>query len=394
MNTDIYNEGQTVHTPTFIDGHSVEIPILKVLQQDGTLYEGAELPKIDQALATKVYKTLAFHRVLDERMVSAQRQGRVSFYMAALGEEAASVGGAAALEDQDMIMAQYREQGALMFRGFPLDQFMNQMFSNEEDLGKGRQMPIHYGSKALNYMTISSPLATQIPQAAGYAYGQKLQGLKAVTICYFGEGAASEGDFHAGLNMAAVHNAPVIFFCRNNGYAISTPSSEQYIGNGIASRGVGYGIKTIRIDGNDILAVIKATQDAREYAVKENKPVLIEAMSYRLGAHSTSDDPSGYRTREEEAKWQGNDPILRMKNWMLAQNWWDEAQETILFEKLREDVLAAVKVAEKIDKPDLESLITDVYDVPPIALQKQLDEVKQHIKKYPQAYPLTAGRIK
>ena len=303
MNSDIYNDGPVVHQPSFIDGHSVEIPLLKILQQDGTLFDGAQMPKIDQTLATKVYKTLAFHRVLDERMVASQRQGRLSFYMSALGEEAASVGGAAGLKDQDMIMAQYREQGALMFRGFSLENFMNQMFSNSKDLGKGRQMPIHYGSKELNYMTVSSPLGTQIPQATGYAYGQKLQGLDEVTICYFGEGAASEGDFHAGLNMAAVQEAPVIFFCRNNGYAISTPSDEQFKGNGIASRGVGYGIKTLRIDGNDILAVILATQTARQYALKENAPVLIEAMSYRLGAHSTSDDPSGYRTREEEAVW-------------------------------------------------------------------------------------------
>jgi 2-oxoisovalerate dehydrogenase E1 component alpha subunit len=394
MNPDIYKESPVVHQPVFIDGHSVEIPLLKVLKPDGTLFKGAELPEIDQALAIKIYQTLAFHRVLDERMVASQRQGRLSFYMTALGEEAASVGGAAGLEPEDMIMGQYREQGALMFRGFALEDFMNQMFSNEKDLGKGRQMPIHYGSKALNYMTISSPLATQIPQASGYAYGQKLQGLDAVTLCYFGEGAASEGDFHAGLNMAAVHRAPVIFFCRNNGYAISTPSDEQYVGNGIASRGVGYGIKTIRIDGNDILAVLKATQDARRFALAENKPVLIEAMSYRLGAHSTSDDPSGYRTREEEAKWQAYDPILRMKNWLLAQNWWDEGQDTALFESLKDQVLAAVKVAEKIDKPPVEDLITDVYDEPSPLLEQQLAELKLHIKKYPKAYPFTAERIK
>lgn len=314
--------------------------------------------------------------------------------MAALGEEAASVGSAAGLADQDMIMAQYREQGALMYRGFTLDQFMNQLFSNEQDLGKGRQMPIHYGSNELNYMTISSPLGTQIPQAAGYAYGQKMQGKDAVTICYFGEGAASEGDFHAGLNMAAVHQAPVIFFCRNNGYAISTPAEEQFAGNGIASRGVGYGIKTLRIDGNDILAVLKATQEARKYCIEEGKPVVIEAMSYRLGAHSTSDDPTGYRTKEEEEKWQAHDPILRMKQWMLNQSWWTEEQDSEIFEQLREDVLAALKVAEKIDKPALEDLVSDVYDQVPEMLEQQLNELKAHIKKYPDAYPVTSGRIK
>lgn len=393
MSSELYNDGPVVHKPTFIDGTSVEIPELKILKQDGSVYENSDMPEIDQALAVKVYETFAFHRVLDERMVSSQRQGRLSFYMAALGEEAASVGGAAGLQPQDMIMSQYREQGALMFRGFSLENFMNQMFSNEKDLGKGRQMPIHYGSKALNYMTVSSPLGTQIPQATGYAYGQKLQGLDAVTLCYFGEGAASEGDFHAGLNMAAVQQAPVIFFCRNNGYAISTPSDEQFKGNGIASRGVGYGIKTLRIDGNDILAVIKATQTARAYALKENAPVLIEAMSYRLGAHSTSDDPSGYRTREEEEKWQANDPILRMKNWMLAQNWWDEDKDKVLFESLREQVLAAVKVSEKLNKPHIDTLITDVYDVPSKQLEAQLAQVKAHVNKYPEAYPFTAGKF-
>jgi 2-oxoisovalerate dehydrogenase E1 component alpha subunit len=139
---------------------------------------------------------------------------------------------------------------------------------------------------------------------------------------------------------------------------------------------------------------VLATQAARRYALAEQKPVIIEAMSYRLGAHSTSDDPSGYRTREEEEKWQMHDPILRMKNWMMAQNWWDDAQETELFEKLREKVLAAVKVAEKIAKPPVEDLMTDVYDQVPAHLQKQLDELKVHIKKYPEAYPFTAGRIK
>jgi len=393
MNTDIYKEGQVVHSPTFIDGHSVDIPILKVLKQDGSIYEGAQLPELEQELAQEVYRSFVFHRVLDERMIAAQRQGRISFYMTALGEEATTVGGAAALADQDMIMAQYREQGCLIFRGFSLEDFMNQMFSNEKDLGKGRQMPIHYGSNELNYMTISSPLGTQIPQAAGYAYGQKLKGKDAITMCYFGEGAASEGDFHAGLNMAAVHKAPVIFFCRNNGYAISTPSDEQYVGNGIASRGVGYGIKTIRIDGNDVLAVMSAVQTARNHAIEHSEPVIIEAMSYRLGAHSTSDDPSGYRTKEEEAKWEEHDPISRYKAWLLGKNWWDEDQDKALYEEYREQVLAAVKVAEKIAKPPVEDLVTDVYDEVPLHLQKQLDELKEHIKKYPDAYPFTAGRF-
>ncbi|MBY6222895.1 thiamine pyrophosphate-dependent dehydrogenase E1 component subunit alpha [Ferrimonas balearica] len=380
------------HQATFTEGQALAIPTLKILQADGTAYEQAVMPMIDKALALRIYDTCAFIRVLDERMLAAQRQGRISFYMTCTGEEAAVTGSAAALEAQDMIMAQYREQAALRYRGFTTEQFMNQMFSNAKDLGKGRQMPIHYGSQALNYMTISSPLGTQIPQAAGYAYGQKLAGDPAVTICYFGEGAASEGDFHAGLNMAAVHQAPVIFFCRNNGYAISTPANEQFAGDGIAPRGVGYGIKTIRVDGNDMLAVLAATQQARAIALSEQCPVLIEAMTYRLGAHSSSDDPTGYRSREEEAKWREHDPVLRYKLWLINKGWWSEAEDEALYQTYREEVLAAVKVAEKIPAPGLDTLVSDVYDQVPRHLAEQLDSVREQIKLYPEQYPATAGK--
>ena len=383
----------TVHRAAFTAGDALKIPTLRILKDDGNLYDGAELPTLDQATALKMYDTMVFTRVLDERMLAAQRQGRISFYMQCLGEEGATVGSAAALTEQDMIMAQYREQGALRYRGFSLEQFMNQLFSNELDLGKGRQMPVHYGSQAINYMTISSPLGTQIPQASGYAYAQKLRGLDAITLCYFGEGAASEGDFHAGMNMAAVHKAPVIFFCRNNGYAISTPANEQFVGDGIACRGVGYGMKTLRVDGADILAVYQATKMAREYALAHHEPVLIESIAYRLGAHSSSDDPSGYRSKEEEALWRKNDPIARFKAWLLRQGWLDEAADKAKTEQLRVDILDALKEAEKVAKPGIEHLISDVYAEPIPALQQQLDELKQHIRKYPDAYPITAGRF-
>lgn len=383
----------TVHKAELIDENILSIPTFKLLKQDGTLYQGATAPDFSEEFAVKIYQDLVFTRVLDERMVNAQRQGRIPFYLASLGEEAASIGSAAALSDQDMIFAQYREQGALRARGFTAEQFMDQCFSNERDLGKGRQMPIHYGAKALNYMTISSPLATQIPQASGYAYGQRLEGNDAVTICYFGEGAASEGDFHAGLNMAAVLNCPALFLCRNNGYAISTPAEEQFKGDGIASRGIGYGIKTIRVDGNDLLAMYEATRIAREYAVKNNAPVLIEAMSYRLGAHSTSDDPTGYRSKEEEAKWAKKDPILRFKHWMTHQGWWDDDKEKALYAEYREEILAQMKAAEKRPVPTLDHLIEDVYDTPTEQLKEQLAELKQHIRQYPDKYPKTSGRL-
>lgn len=386
------NVGLT-HKVNVIDNGLVDIPMLQILQADGLPHADAELPEIDQATALKAYKTMQFIRVLDERMVAAQRQGRISFYLASTGEEAACIGSAAALKPQDMIMSQYREQGALAYRGYTTEQFMNQMFSNEKEPNKGRQMPIHYGAKELNFMTISSPLGTQIPQAAGYAYGQKMAGLDAVTICYFGEGAASEGDFHAGLNMAAVLNCPAIFFCRNNGYAISTPAEEQFAGDGIASRGLGYGVKTIRVDGNDLLAVYQATQKARELAIAEQCPVLIEAMSYRLAAHSTSDDPTGYRSKEEEEKWRQRDPIKRMAAWLSSKGWLDEKEDQVYVETMRQEVLEELKRVEKVPICHINEIVEDVYDTPPWHLQQQLKELKEHIAKYPEAYPNTSGRL-
>ncbi len=382
-----------IHEPTFLAGDEFSIPTFRLLKQDGTLHEGARAPDLEHDKALAIYRAMVATRVLDERMLAAQRQGRLSFYMQCTGEEAAVIGATAALDDADMIMAQYREQGALVYRGFTFDEFMNQLFGNELDYGKGRQMPIHYGSRKLHYMTISSPLATQIPQATGYAYGQKLAGDGQCTTVFFGEGAASEGDFHAALNMAAVHEVPVIFFCRNNGYAISTPSIEQFAADGVAPRAFGYRMHVIRVDGNDILAVYSATREARRISVEHNKPVLIEAMSYRLAAHSSSDDPSGYRSKKEEEAWREKDPILRMQRWLIDLDWWSEEEEKALQESLRREVLETMKRAEKRPPPPLDSLVTDVYaDVTP-ELQRQLDALKTHIRLYPEAYPKGARSL-
>lgn len=394
MATQTTKQPEVVKSLDVIDGHALRIPMFQLMDKDGKPHDGAKLPEIDKELALKMFETMQFIRVLDERMIAAQRQGRISFYLSSLGEEAASIGSAAALKFEDMIMGQYREQGSLAFRGFTVQQFMNQLFSNAEDLGKGRQMPVHYGCADLNFMTISSPLGTQIPQAAGYAYGQKQDGSKTCTLCYFGEGAASEGDFHAALNMAAVLKVPAIFFCRNNGYAISTPISEQLAGDGIAPRGVGYGMKTIRVDGNDILAVYAATQEARRLAVEENEPVLIEAMSYRMAGHSTSDDPTGYRTREEEQAWREKCPLHRMRNWLLAKKWITEEDADAQQKRHKDAVLAALKEAEKVSVPHIDEIINDVYDTPTQQLKEQLEDLKAHIRKYPDAYPKTSEGVK
>ncbi|KAI7883149.1 Dehydrogenase, E1 component [Lichtheimia hyalospora FSU 10163] len=324
--------------------------------------------------------------VIDGILYEAQRQGRISFYMTHYGEEA-MIGTAAALEDCDVVYGQYREAFMLLYRGFTMDEMMNQCFSNDLDYGKGRQMPIHYGSKKLNFQTISSPLATQIPQATGAAYALKRSASRACVACFFGEGAASEGDFHAGLNMAATLNCPVIFLCRNNGYAISTPASEQYKGDGIASRGVGYGIDTIRVDGNDIWAVYNATKAARQIAVEENRPVLIEAMTYRIGHHSTSDDSTKYRDRKEvEERAKFDNPVTRLRRYLENKQWWTQEEEDQWRKEVRSSLMKSFSAAEKRKKPAVDALFTDVYDELPSNLRDQKQELQDLMKKYPEYY--------
>lgn len=274
---------------------------------------------------------------------------------------------------------------------------MNQLYANKHDPGLGRNMPVHYGSSKLHIHTISSPLATQIPQASGAAYAVKLQNAMNPTeeprcvACYFGEGAASEGDFHAALNIAATRSCPVIFICRNNGYAISTPTLEQYRGDGIASRGIGYGIETIRVDGNDILAVREVTKEARERCLENGgKPVLIEAMSYRVSHHSTSDDSFAYRAKVEVEDWKRRDnPITRLRKWMEGKGMWDEEKEKQARSDIRKQVLDAFKAAEKEKRPALRNMIEGVYEEITEEQKEQLEKLRKTIGKYPEEYDLS-----
>lgn len=210
-------------------------------------------------------------------------------------------------------------------------------------------------------------------------------------MVYFGEGAASEGDFHAALNIAATRSCPVIFVCRNNGYAISTPTLEQYRGDGIASRGIGYGIDTIRVDGNDIWAVREATKKARDMALQgEGRPILIEAMSYRVSHHSTSDDSFAYRARVEVEDWKRRDnPISRLRKYMEARGIWDETKEKDARETIRRDVLKAFSEAEKEKKPPLRTMFEDVYEELTPDLKAQMKQLGELLDKYPEEYDLS-----
>lgn len=385
------------------------IPIYRAMSPDGEIISPTVTPPSDSE-ALLLYENMVAVSIMDLIMFDAQRQGRLSFYMTSQGEEGTCVGSASSLEKEDVIFSQYREAGVFVQRGYTFTDFMSQLFANVKDSGRGRNMPVHYGSKALNIVsfsyssfmapltfiqhTISSPLATQIPQAAGAAYALKMQRLAdpnippRVVACYFGEGAASEGDFHAALNIAATRSCPVVFICRNNGYAISTPTLEQYRGDGIASRGMGYGIDTIRVDGNDILAVREATRMARELALTDGgKPVLIEAMSYRISHHSTSDDSFAYRARVEVEDWKRRDnPITRLRKYLENKGIWDDEKEKDARARIRKEVLKAFSEAEKEKKPPIRSMFEDVYEEITPETRRQMAELKDVIDRYPDEY--------
>ncbi|TPX18811.1 uncharacterized protein E0L32_011490 [Thyridium curvatum] len=368
------------------------MPTYRVVDQQGVVVDRKFKPDLSDEEVVKLYKDMLTVSIMDIIMFDAQRQGRISFYMVSAGEEAVCVGSASALRPDDVVFSQYREQGVFQQRGFQLSDFMSQLFANKNDPGKGRQMPVHYGSKKLHIHTISSPLGTQIPHAAGAAYALKIQRMQdpsappRIAVVYFGEGAASEGDFHAALNIAATRSCPVVFVCRNNGYSISTPSLEQYRGDGIASRGLGYGIDTIRVDGNDLWAVREATKRAREMALEGGgRPVLMECMTYRVGHHSTSDDSFAYRARVEVEDWKRRDnPISRLRKWMEAKGCWDEAKEKEARDTIRRNVLKAFSEAEKIKKPPIISMFQDVYEDLTPDQKRQVEELRQHLEEYPE----------
>ena len=311
--------------------------------------------------AVSTYRAMARLQVMDTLFFEAQRQGRFSFYMTASGEEAATVAAAAALAPTDPVFAQYREHGVLLQRGAPFKEMADQCYGNSLDRGKGRQMPIHYGDPSRAFHTVSSPLATQLPHAVGAAYAAKLFGGEgragpvnppegAVVAAFFGEGAASEGDFHAALNFAAVLKAPVLFICRNNGWAISTPAAQQYAGDGIAGRGPGYGIPSTRVDGGDARAVHSAVAEARSICVSTGGPALVECVAYRAGHHSTSDDAGRYRSPAAAGGWRARDPAARLARWLESKGWWDGEKEADLRRAARAEAVAALAAAEKEPK--------------------------------------------
>ncbi|KAL8152087.1 hypothetical protein V2J09_021895 [Rumex salicifolius] len=393
---DDYEERQVLDSPigkvkltskmSFLPESSNVIDCYRILNEDGRLYRN--FPEVGKELALKIYTNMITLRVMDTLFYEAQRQGRIPFYATTTGEEAINIATAAALSIDDIVFPQYREPGVLMWRGFTLQEFADQCFSNKGDNTKGRQMAVHYGSRDLNYVTVAATVGTQIPHAVGAAYSLKMDKKNACAVTFFGDGGTSTGDFHAALNFAAVLEAPVLFICRNNGWAISTPVADQLRSDGIVVKGQAYGVRSIRVDGNDALALYDAISAARKMAINEHRPILIEALTYRVGHHTTSDDSTRYRPSEEIESWRKTrDPVTRFRKWIEGNNWWNEGDDSELRSNIRMQVLRAIQAAEKLEKPPLFELFTDVYDVPPLNLVTQEISLRKDIQKHPRDYP-------
>jgi 2-oxoisovalerate dehydrogenase E1 component alpha subunit len=352
---------------------------IQLLREDGTLRPEAQAPlSIEET--RRVYRFLVLLRQLDQRMMNLQRQGRIGFYMTATGEEAAILGSGLALEPSDWIFPCYREHALLLWRGMSLEIFISQLMGNSGDPTKGRQMPIHLASRELRYASVSSPIATQIPQAVGAAWAARIKGEPTVAIAYFGDGATSHGDFHVGANFAGVFRAPVILFCRNNGWAISTPSSVQTAAETFAQKAVAYGIEGVRVDGNDLFAVVEVTRRAAERARAGGGATLIEAVTYRRGAHSSSDDPSVYRDDAEARAWDARDPLARLRRYLERQGQWSEAEQKRAEEEANAEVGRALQAAEAHPPPPPSSLFDDVFAEVPRHLVEQRAELLSYLE--------------
>src|SRR5687768_2262154 len=364
--------------------HELVYSLVRVLDDEGKAV-GPWDPKLDPDTLRRMLRDMMMVRVYDDRMYRAQRQGKTSFYMKSTGEEAVAVAAAHALDREDMCFPTYRQSGLLVVRDYPLVEMMCQVYSNRGDKLKGRQLPIMYSDRARGFFTISGNLATQFPQAVGWAMASAIKGDSRIASAWIGEGSSAEGDFHSAMTFAGVYRAPVVLNLVNNQWAISSFSGIAGGENTtFAARAVGYGIAGLRVDGNDPLAVYAATHWAADRARSNLGPTLIEMFTYRKEGHSTSDDPSAYRPQGAGEKWPLGDPIQRLRRHLVNLGEWDDERHEKLQEELSAEVRTAQREAEKqgvlvastIDFPhDVSTMFEDVYKEMPWHLKEQLAQM-------------------
>ena len=362
------------------DMRDLAFSLVRVLDAEG-LAVGPWIPDLSADQLISGLRTMLLTRAYDERMFRAQRQGKTSFYMKCTGEEAIAAAQAMALDREDMCFPTYRQQGLLISRGYPMVDMMCQVYSNVRDPLKGRQMPVFYSSKAAGFFSISGNLGTQFSQAVGWAMASAYSGDDRIAAAWIGDGSTAEGDFHYALTLASVYRAPIVLNVVNNQWAIS---SFQGIANGaeatFAARGIGYGVPTLRVDGNDFLAVYSVTRWAAERARSDLGPTLIELVTYRAEGHSTSDDPSKYRPSDEAKAWPLGDPLHRLEQHLLQRGALTDEDLKTLRADVTAEVRAAGKEAEAIgvlgsgERLSAATMFDDVFKEQPWHLRRQRQE--------------------
>ena len=356
------------------------VGLIRVLDDEHVAH-GEWNPNLDEETLLKGLEHMMRLRIFDDRMIKMQRTGLLSFYMRSFGEEAIAIAQTMALEEQDWLFPSYRQPGAQFVRGRDMVSMICHCIGNTEDNVRGRQMPVHYTWKEGRFISISSPVGTQFPQAVGVAMASAYRGLDEVCISWLGDGTSAQGDFHYAVNFASTFKPPVILNVVNNQWAISTHANLATGGRTFAERGLAYDIPSFRVDGNDFLALYAVTKWARDRAGAGLGPTFIEVYTYRAGAHSSSDDPIAYRPKDEFKCWPGGDPIERLKGHLIGRGLWDEDKHTALTERIDSEVMAAYKEACTFGDlangpyPPASTIFTEVYQEVPWHVQEQREEL-------------------
>jgi len=347
---------------------------LQVIQADGGV-NGYD-PGLSEEELVHAYRTMLLVRAFDAICLKLQRSGRIGFSIPNEGVEATQVGAASALRKSDWLFPSYRDFGMALYHGVSPTDMMHNMFGNALDSARGRQMPVHFSFvEPIRFVSISSPIGTHIPQAVGAAHAAQVRGEDTVVLTSFGDGGTSSLGFHSGMNFAGVWKAPVVFLCQNNGWAISCSSEEQTGSDGFAVKAEAYGMPGVVVDGNDLLAVRKVTVEAVERARAGEGPTLIEARTFRMGGHSTSDDPKRYVPADQIEYWKSRDPLPRFEKYLTASGLLTPEKGEELRKEVEQEVTGAAREAEKVGAPGLETIFSDVYAEIPAHIRKQGEEL-------------------
>ena len=348
----------------------IDETLRRVLDDEGRAV--GPVPTIPDEDLRRMHRHMLVLRTMDQRMLSLQRQGRIGFYGLTTGQEASVTGSAYPLRASDWLFPALRETGVSMWRGTTIREIVCQLIGNSGDVLIGRQMPMHFSDRKVNAVAWSSVIGTQLVHAMGAAWAARLMKTEDVMAGYIGDGGTSSSDFHAAMNFAAVKQVPVVFFCQNNGWAISVPLASQTVSSSIAVKADAYGMPGVRVDGNDLLAVIAVMREAVDRARSGGGPTFIESVTFRMGGHSSSDDPTRYRDPALVEAWEKRDPIARFGAWLRSRNLLTDADVEAWTAEINDEISRAVTEAEALPPPPLETLFTDVYARMPAHIEEQM----------------------